>query len=553
MIEYIKKIISDIQVNSVKSYLVLANVVLVIFAIWFSNAGLLPFSNLGDFLFFAIFGLALAIYRPGWAFVLFVGSLVLENINLMPKGLGLALRPYQFISLVIIIALIIRFAGKRLPMPAEEFFPKFRWFDALPIIFSLGGFLSIWNSIDKGVSIKQSLIAFSFVIIYFLVRIYVQSLEDLKRIAPFFVSSAIIITLYGIWQNIAFVHEGNSFEIMPGRPNATFAEPDWLGIYIALLISVFFSLVYYAHKKYSYIPSLILNQGSISNDQIKKYLILAVLYGLITLSFITLILTVSRSAWLGTTLVTIGFLKIMLTNGSWKVSEWNWKKFIRSTGNIVAVIVISIGIIYIFSLTRFQIFSRAASVGGIQKITISCSQNHPPAPETVQSIYELQQYECRHINLEDIENEKALGNDVLEISRPDPNVNIRADIYRKSIEQIKQHPFGGIGWGNINNLLGKNTYGTGFNASDIFLEVWLGAGLLGILSFGILLLYIFIKSLVWFIDNKNEDKTIPTFVMLGWLALVIPNLFNSGIFLGFLWTYLAVAVSLLKTEKNIHL
>ncbi|HOX11146.1 MAG TPA: hypothetical protein PK333_04115, partial [Candidatus Moranbacteria bacterium] len=92
------------QGKTTKIYLILANIILVIFAIWFSNIGLLPFANVSDFLVFAGLGLLLAIYRPGWTFVLFIGSLALENINLAPSVFGLSLRPYQFLGAITIIA-----------------------------------------------------------------------------------------------------------------------------------------------------------------------------------------------------------------------------------------------------------------------------------------------------------------------------------------------------------------------------------------------------------------------------------------------------------------
>jgi hypothetical protein len=151
LLDYIKKIEESLRENSTKAYLVLVNVILVIFAIWLSNVGLLPFRNIGDFAFFVVLSLILAIYRPGWAFVFFIGSLALENVNLAPKSLGLFLRPYQFLGAITIIALIFRIITKRLPLPVREFLPKFRWYDSLPIIFALGGFLS---SLAAGTNFK---------------------------------------------------------------------------------------------------------------------------------------------------------------------------------------------------------------------------------------------------------------------------------------------------------------------------------------------------------------------------------------------------------------
>ena len=541
---FIEKVINSLQKKTTKIYLILANIILVIFAIWFSNVGLLPFSNIGDFLFFVLLGLLFAIYRPGWAFVFFIGAIALENINLAPQSLGLAIRPYQLLGALIIIALIIRTVMKRLPLPAKEFFPKFKWYDALPIIFVLGGFLSSFSAINKTISLKQSVVALSFVALYFLARTYIQSLDDLKRIAPFFLSSAIVIALYGILQNIIFVHGGNSFEVMPGRPNATFTEPDWLGIFLVFLLAVVFAIIYYQDTKYE-----------IRNT--KYFLLVTGYWSSVTIVFISLIL------------VTIGFLKIMLTNGLFKISQWNWKKFSQALINLAVAIIFSFVFIYAFHLTNFQIFNRAASVAGLQKITIACpsalgSEGYElNSGDTIFNIADLSQYGCWHINLEDVEKAKLNNWRIVEVFRPDPNINIRSNIYQKSWQQIKQQPILGIGWGSISKILGTDERpariatqsvvggGTALNASNIFLEVWLGAGLLGILSFIILLGYIFIRSAIMFLDRKIEDKTVAALVILGWAAIVIPNIFNSGIFLGFVWVYLAIAMGLLAENNKL--
>jgi len=527
VINFIENFASKFQDKMTKKYLFFACLVIIIFLIWFSNIGLLPFSNTIDFLFFAFLGLLFAVYRPGWAFVFLIGSIGMENVNVASQNFGLFVRPYQILGGLIAVALGVRFVMKKI----NFYFPKFGWHDALPIIFVSGGFLSILLAQNKLVGFKQSVVALSFVVLYFLARIYIQSLDDLKRIAPFFIGGGLLVALYAILQNIIFIQGGDSHEIMPGRPNGTFAEPDWLGIFLVFLTAAIFSLIYYFEKN-------------------KNKLLIVICWIIITFTFIALMLTVSRSSWLGTLLVTIFFLKIMLTGGLLKVSEWDWKKFTRALINVIAVLIISIGVIYIFNLSRFQIWNRAASTGGLQKITVACIAQNSSVPEKIANINELEKYGCRHINLEDIRKEKDLGKEIREIYRPDPNVNIRAGIYRKSIEQIKQHPILGIGWGNISEVLGTDERGAGLNASNIFLEIWLGAGLIGIVSFLFLLGYIFIKGAIIFLDKKNEDKTIAVFLLLGWAAVVVPNIFNSGIFLGFLWVYLAIAVSLTENKQE---
>jgi hypothetical protein len=141
---------------------------------------------------------------------------------------------------LITIALIVRIAMKKIAFSL----PKFKWHDALLVIFAISGFLSSIVAENKTLSLKQSVVALSFVVLYFLVRIYIQSLSDLKRIVPFFLSSAIIVAIYGILQNVIFIHGGNSFEVMPGRPNATFTEADWSGIFLVFLLTVLFVLIY---------------------------------------------------------------------------------------------------------------------------------------------------------------------------------------------------------------------------------------------------------------------------------------------------------------------
>jgi hypothetical protein len=209
--------------------------------------------------------------------------------------------------------------------------------------------------------------------------------------------------------------------------------------------------------------------------------------------------------------------------------------------------IFSLGIIYVFHLTNFQLFNRATSINGLQKITISCKRGSL-AFEQIANIEELNQYGCKHINLEDIDKEKELGNEIREILRSDPNINIRSQIYQKSWQQIKQHPILGIGWGSIGAILGNDERGTGLNASNIFLEVWLSTGLMGFLAFIILIGYVFVKSALIYLDKSIENKTATVFIILGWTAIVIPNLFNAGIFLGFVWVYLAVAVGLLADK-----
>ena len=246
-------------------------------------------------------------------------------------------------------------------------------------------------------------------------------------------------------------------------------------------------------------------------------------------------------------------MKIVLIDGSWKIGPpaggWKWKKAGQAALGILVSFVIALGTVTLFNLSSFQLAQRVQSTAGLQEITISCESGNSGVPQEIRSVSELGQYGCAHINLEEIESEKAEGKFVSTTLRPDPNVDLRAQIYKKSWNKIKGNPVFGIGWGNIGKVLGTDERGASLNASNIFLEVWLGAGIVGLVSLVFVLGFILIKSLSLFYKGGVEEKTVAAFVALGTFAVLVPNLFNSGIFLGFLWMYLGIAVSLLSKDN----
>ena len=540
IISYFEEIVKYIQDHSLRVYLILVNVLLVVFAIWFSNVGLLPFKNLSDFSVFVGLGLILALYRPGWAFLFFVGTIALENINLAPDVLRIALRPYQFFAALTIAALLLRAVQKKSPVK----FPQMNWADWAVAVFGSVGFVSALLAVEKEIAFKQSIVALSFVAIYLLVRAFVQNISDVKKVLPFFLSSSLVVLIYGIWQNVRFAKGLEHFEVMPGRSNATFAEADWLGMFIVFLLAVIFSIIFYSDKKTKTIIS------SFQFPIFNKFSVLQFLnYVVLVLLFIVLIITVARSAWLGAAVVSVGFLKIILIDGLWKVADWRWKKTGWAMLGILAALGIALGSVKLFDISSFELSNRAQSTtSGLQGITISCENENSNVPQKIENIDELSRYGCRHIDLEEIESEKAQGRFVGTVLRPDPNFNVRSEIYEKSWNEIKNNPVFGIGWGNIGKILGTDESGNFLNSSNMFLEAWLGAGIVGLICLVFVFGFILFKSLMLFYRGSDGEKTIAAFAALGAFAILVPNLFNAGIFLGFLWVFLGIAVSLVSKE-----
>ncbi|MFZ2193438.1 MAG: O-antigen ligase family protein [Candidatus Moraniibacteriota bacterium] len=512
--------------NKNSYYLAFANVFLVLFLIIFSNLKLIPLS-LGNFIFFTLLVLAFTLYRPGWVFLFFIGSIALENINLAPVNLNLLIRPYQFFGGLLFLALFIRYISRRINLKL----PKFSWQDFLIFIIPLAAFLQLTISPNKAAGLKLIIVLFSFCILYLLTKVYIQDIYDLKKILPYIFGSSIVIIFYGFWQNLRFANGLASFEVMPGRPNSTLMEADWFGLYLLLLLSASYALIFYLTKKSSSIKKLILT------------------YVYLFFVFIALIISVSRSAWLGAIATTILFLFYVFTGFKINIKNWQWKLITKIKPSILFVFILSLGAVYFFNLTSFQLFNRAKSTAtGLQKITISC-EKEVELPDKINKIEELAIINCRHINLEEIDSEKASNKFIAEIYRTDPNVNVRSEIYKKAWSEIKIHPLIGVGFENVAIILGQDGRGASLNSSNIFLEIWLGSGILGFLAFVYFLIYLFLKAVrnIWLRDEL-EERVLGLFVLISGFGIIVFNLFNAGIMLGIFWVWLGIANSI-KTEK----
>jgi hypothetical protein len=534
-----------------KWYLVIFNVLLTISLIVLTNTGLLPL-NMGDFIFFTVLSLAFALYRPSWSFLLFIGLIPLENISLAPESVGIIVRPYQLLAAVTMVAIIVRYMTGRLNFRITGF----KWYDNLVLLMLVSSFISALASTSAAASIKMSIILSSFAAIYFLTRIYIQTIKDISNIMPFILSTGVVVALYSLWQNVRFLSGASHFEIMPGRPNSTFSEPDWFGLYLVIILAVLYSALLYLHR--------FSTQGK--SMQVLPYrqnekIYLCFVYAAILFVYAALVVTVSRSAWLGAFIVTFIFVFLILTGLRYR--HWQWAVAGIQSAFLSLALVVSILLVMLIPLTDFQLGNRLQSTGtGLQEITISCENcakgsygpngcNWKPVPITDTLILpdneSLADYHCRHIDLEEIDHEVALGNFVTKAMRKDPNINIRQQIYGRSWELIQEKPIVGIGWGSIGDALGKDDRGTALNTSNIFFELWLGAGLLALISFIVILVLSSVRAIShFFYCNDYYERAVYACIFLGIFALIVPNLFNAGILLAYPWVFLAIA----QIKKN---
>lgn len=519
-----------------------------LFFLFSGNSAVFPL-DMADFTFFVMIAFFFALYRPGWAFLVFLSLLPFETINLSPGVLAFSLRPYQLLGGVLLLSMLARFIVHRLPFPVM----RFRWFDIVPLLFGLGGFFAIGFSSDASSAAKQAVIVLSFVALYFLSRQFLGEARDVRRVMPFLVLSSVCTTLFALWQSVQFIAGRISFEAMPGRPNAFFAEPDWLGMFLVMSGSVALGLLFYYfdqhHSERCMENSLITEQSFLGKFlcMMRKHsraLVFLFVFCFLVLSWIGILLTVARSAWTGFVFSALLFLKLLLVGGeSWYFRAWRWKLFMQGSVVIVLTFAVALLIVRGFQLTTFDLINRAGSTtSGQQEITVSC-ETPEELPERIESVSELSSYGCRFIRLEEIDAERTAGRFVSTVFRPDPSIEARRVIGQKTFETLKEHWLFGIGWGGIGNILGMDDRGSTLNASNAFLEAWLGGGILSALSFIVLWMLVPAYALRTFFGSWNESdrgvsRAVVAFFLISWIGLTVFNIFNSGVLLGFVWVWL---------------
>lgn len=462
-----------------------------------------------------------ALYRPRWAFWFFVGTLPYELFVLTPDGFPLTLRLYQVIGLAALLGTIVAVVRGRLRVP------RLHVVDYSVAAIVTGGFLALL--VGPAGELRETLVLASFVVLYVLVRFFIRTPAHAVRPLLFFGIATAFVVVYAIAQNWLYIHLGGGHEVMPGRPNSTFSEADWLGMFLVFALGIVYSTIFFFET-----PVKSGTENTAERSLRRNF----VIYSALLFLYCAIIITVARSAWLGALSVHIVFIAL---------SFWRQGLFhsVRIACMTALVGLVAYGIVVSLPLTDFRLTQRAASVGGDQTITVACDDVESATQLTslghVATTHELTALDCVHINLEDIAAHERSGDIVTTVTRDDPNVQVRTDTYAKVWHAISERPVIGHGWGSSATILGTDASGTQLNSSNIFLEVWLGSGLLGLV--GLITIFCYaatmgIVSLVRTISPLRRAGAV--MIILTSVGLVVTNLFNAGVFLGFLWLYFAL-------------
>jgi hypothetical protein len=371
-----------------------------------------------------------------------------------------------------------------------------------------------------GAGMHDAVILASFYALYLLGRVFLRTPGDIGVAATVLAASGLVSLGFGIAQNVAFEHGQTLVTVMPGRPNGTFAEPDWLGLFAVVIFLLLLARLTPATRDRS--DTLV--------DQLSGIGLLALP---LILTVVTLILTVSRSAWLAACVALVSWASaLLIAGGKAAVSP-----VLQSARVLVIVFGLALLIVVDIPLTRFDLLNRAGSTAtGLQEITVAC-----PIPTTlpseITSVEDLSLYGCRHIDLEERATLAALGQSIQTVHRPDPNVVIRSSIYQRSWEEIQAHPVFGIGWGNIGTVLGRDEHDAAYNASNLWFEVWLGAGIIGLVGLAGAIGLVAARGVRQLTrDGSRELGKSHLPITLSLLAaFLVFNFFNAGLLIGFVW------------------
>lgn len=535
----------DIDLPTHKALIILVFGFLVLL-IAFQKFGLMPFS-LFFFTQFVLYSMFVATARPRWMFWIFLAVIPFETFVLSPDSFPLGLRAYQIFGMLALFGYVFNYLWwtkktygfpelfRRLPSGMSRVLKSLHSIDVFVGIFVLSGWVScvFLGSADGGRVFLLNAITTSFGILYVTVRLFLSSRRDVVRAMPFVLASAVVVMGWAVIENILSIHFGIHSSVMSERPNASFYEADWLGMYTGVFLSIILAILYFfEHPR--------------ANYSLKRVF----WYECVMLAILVVIITVARSAWLGVFAVISGYILAQMFRA--RVGGWKHriKHVFLSSVQIGMVSLLAFGLVWAFNLSNFNLKDRLESTGSHkQEITIACASESTP-PNTIANIDELSAYSCEHIDLEDIDWYKAQGFLIATTYRDDPNVGIRMQIWSVALENIYQHPIFGIGWGAVSNQLGTDERGADLNASNIFLETWLGSGFFGILSLISICICLFWGGIRLFLRGKEnlQNASWSLVVLLGGVAIIVPNLFNSGQFLGFFWVWLAMSVSVLSTQ-----
>jgi|GEM_PF-738367 len=358
------------------------------------------------------------------------------------------------------------------------------------LIILIGGII---NGGDLKTTIVRNIVLLGYIIVFYTVYTYLNTRERLYQALNIIFLSTGVLILIALYEAIAFQLGWNSFQIFPGRVDALLPEPNWFGMWLAVVYAIALPLAFEA-KKFK-----------------QQFAIWALILGVILMS----ILSVTRASWLAIIIITGLYLIYQI------IFVRQYIKLLNFATVLFAVVFGATGMSQL-GLTDFNLKDRFTSIIS-QKTTY---------------YYEVDEKTSEKKEITDVTkvNDKVNDKKNIEIKKEtDINVLSRRDGYINAGFIIYKYTFTGVGLAGYENMVGK-----GYNTNNLLLAVAVSGGIFAISLF---LSFFYIITKQGFLIIKNEP-TLAIILFGSILATLITGMFNDNLLMGFTWLIFGIVASI---------
>jgi hypothetical protein len=354
------------------------------------------------------------------------------------------------------------------------------------VIILIGGII---NGGDLKTTIVRNIVLLGYILVFYTIYKYLNTRERLyKAFNLIFLSTGVLI-LIALYEAIAFQLGWNSFQIFPGRVDALLPEPNWFGMWLAVVYAISLPLAFVA-KEFK-----------------QQFSIWTLILGIILMS----ILSVTRASWLAIIMITAIYLVYQIIFV---------RKYIK---------------LFNFAIVLFAVVFGAAGMSqlGLTDFNLKDRFTSIISQETTY-YYEIDSKTGEKKAMGDINDIKNKDNLLIE-KKADINVMSRKDGYINAGVIIYRYIFTGVGLAGYESMVGK-----GYNTNNILLAVAVAGGIFAISLF---LSFLYIITKQGFLIIKNEP-TLAIILFGSILATLITGMFNDNLLMGFTWLILGIIASI---------
>jgi hypothetical protein len=354
------------------------------------------------------------------------------------------------------------------------------------LIILIGGII---NGGDLKTTIVRNIVLLGYIIVFYIIYKYINTRDRLyKAFNIIFLSTGVLI-LIALYEAIAFQLGWNSFQIFPGRVDSLLPEPNWFGMWLAIVYAIVLPLAFVA-KEFK-----------------QQFLLWFLLLGIVLMS----ILSVTRASWLAIIIITSLYILYQAIFV---------RKYIKLLNFIIVLFAVVFGAAGMsqLGLTDFNLKDRFTSI--ISQETTYYYEVDEKTGEK-KEITDMTKVEDK----ENIEVKKEADINVL--SRRDGYINAGVIIYK--------YIFTGVGLAGYENMVGE-----GYNTNNLLLAVAVAGG---IFSISLFLSFLYIITKQGFIIIK-EDSVLATILFGSMLATLITGMFNDNLLMGFTWLIFGIVASI---------